>query len=80
MPISTVPAGSVIRTTPNEGTAVARGTSVTLVVSSGPPAQLDLLAHADDAGWTDGAGNPLTPGVDVDTENCGFVALPRRGA
>ncbi|MCE7011219.1 PKD domain-containing protein [Kibdelosporangium philippinense] len=72
----TVAAGLVVSQNPVGGKVVAPQTMVTLQVSSGKPAVIDLRARAASATWTSGAGTLPYNGSDVDER--GFVK-PRTG-
>jgi beta-lactam-binding protein with PASTA domain len=48
---STVPSGSVISESPAAGTTVNTGTTVTLVISQGPPPNYVVTSSFDDAGY-----------------------------
>ncbi|RSM47408.1 PASTA domain-containing protein [Amycolatopsis balhimycina DSM 5908] len=73
---NTVPAGVVLAQTPKGGTSAAPRTQVTITVSSGKPAPVDLMARAAGASWTTGAGTLPFNGNDGDAR--GF-ALTRHG-
>ncbi|MGH8933380.1 MAG: PASTA domain-containing protein, partial [Egibacteraceae bacterium] len=62
---NTVASGSVIATDPPAGTQRESGSAVTMVVSSGPSAAVDLVAVAPGAMWSSGAG-ALTFGEPAD--------------
>jgi hypothetical protein len=53
---NTVPKGRVIATDPKDGTEVEKGSSVTVFVSNGPTAPVDLVAAARNATWSSGTG------------------------
>ncbi|CAM4283637.1 PASTA domain-containing protein [Kibdelosporangium persicum] len=71
-----VAAGLVISQNPAGGKVVAPKTMVSLQVSSGRPAAVDLLGRASGASWRSGAGTLPYNGSDVDEK--GFVK-PRSG-
>ncbi|MGH8899289.1 MAG: PASTA domain-containing protein [Egibacteraceae bacterium] len=66
-------AGRVIRTVPAAGTELAKGSAVTVVSSSGPTPAFDMLAQADAARWSSGAGALPFPGSEGD--NRGFALV-----
>ncbi|WP_370964380.1 PASTA domain-containing protein [Amycolatopsis sp. cg9] len=73
---TTVAAGVVLGQAPAAGTSAAPHAQVTITVSSGKPAPVDLMARAAGAAWTTGAGTLPFNGNDGDAR--GF-ALTRHG-
>jgi len=73
---NTVASGRVIAQNPTGGTKAAPQAIVTLTVSSGKPAKVDLLATGSSAQWHSGAGTLPWDGNDGDAK--GFVK-PRSG-